>query len=248
MEWRRVQEEKKKSHAEQKESFLWSLYFQRKMISILVGIVVGAFLLAPLAQANEICDPGAGNNTAYVRYFQSMRNIYHRKGIEGTCLPVHEQCGWPKIGHKRSQEGNQLPLLVFSIGLEGAGHHLWTEILQKPVFDCVWINGRHYFRDLSDGVPRTTYDQAVSGFRESFKLRADTGQAPCRSIYDAEDSFPTGAIRKSGRIFMRPDLVHLQAMDGVLFNLKYLIITRNITVSLINILFAYGELMHLIVA
>eukprot|EP01033_Poteriospumella_lacustris_P003203 gene3203-2356_t len=28
---------------------------------------------------------------------------------------------------------------------------------------------------------------------------------------------------------MRPDLVHLQAMDGILFNLKYLIITRNVT-------------------
>jgi hypothetical protein len=48
---------------------------------------------------------------------------------------------------------------------------------------------------------------------------------------DAEDSFPTGAIRKTGRVFMHPDLVNLQLLDGVLFNTKYLIILRNITVS-----------------
>lgn len=187
-------------------------------------------VLISLIAGDELCDRGAGNNTAFARYFQTMRNIHRRAGVEGTCIPVHEECGWPKIGHKTNKEGKELPLLVFSIGLEGAGHHLWTEILQKPVFDCVWVNGRHYFRDLSDGVPRTTYDQAVAGFRESFQMRLDTGQRPCRSIYDAEDSFPTGAIRKSGRVFMRPDLVHLQAMDGIMFNLKYLIITRNVTV------------------
>lgn len=180
---------------------------------------------------SDICNHGAANNTAYARYFQSMKNIYRRTGLAGTCLPVHEQCGWPQIGHKLGPDGKKLPLLVFSIGLEGAGHHLWTEILQKPVFDCIWVNGRHYFRELADGVPRTTYEDAVAGFRDMYRMRLETGQKPCRSIYDAEDSFPTGAIRKSGRIFMRPDLVYLQAMDGIMFNLKYLIISRNITVS-----------------
>ena len=49
----------------------------------------------------------------------------------------------------------------------------------------------------------------------------------CRTIFDSEDSFPTGAIRKRGRIFMRPDIVNLQMLDGKLFNIKYLIILRN---------------------
>jgi hypothetical protein len=52
---------------------------------------------------------------------------------------------------------------------------------------------------------------------------------PCRSIFDAEDSFPTGAIRKTGRVFMHPDIVNLQKLDGVVFNIKYLIINRNVT-------------------
>ena len=57
-----------------------------------------------------------------------------------------------------------------------------------------------------------------------------SGKAPCKTIYDAEDSFPTGAIRKTGRVFLRPDIINIQALDGVIFNVKYLIIVRNTTV------------------
>ena len=183
---------------------------------------------------HSVCDPTTANNTLLSRYFTGMRSIY-KNGMEGTCLPVHEQCGWPK--RKHTNDKKKLPLLVLSVGLEGAGHHLWTEILQKPVFDCVWINGRYYNRDLADGVPRTTLQHQYSGFKEMFDLRAKGGQSPCRSIYDAEDSFPTGAIRESGRVFMRPDLIHLQALDGVLYDIKYLIIVRNTTVSYIYSLY-----------
>ncbi len=117
------------------------------------------------------------------------------------------------------------------MGLEGAGHHLWTEVLEKPLFDCVWINARHYKRDIGDGVPRTTVAELKSGFMEQFKHRSEAGLPACKRIYDAEDSFPTGAIRKGGRVFMRPDLVNLQLLDGVLFDVKYLLIVRNTTVS-----------------
>jgi len=175
----------------------------------------------------EICDHSTPNNTHFERYFTGMKSIYKLTGEDGTCLPVHRQCGWP---HTKQSE-KQLPLLVLSVGLEGAGHHLWTEIFQKPVFDCVWTNGRHYHRDIGDGVPRTTLQNAFQGFKESYTLRKEAGMPPCKSIYDAEDSFPTGAIRKPGRVFMRPDLVNLQAMDGIMYNIKYLIILRNTTVS-----------------
>jgi hypothetical protein len=67
------------------------------------------------------------------------------------------------------------------------------------------------------------------GLDEHFKIRKQMGKDPCRSIYDAEDSFPTGAIRKSGRVFMRPDIVTLQQLDGEVLNIKYLIIVRNTT-------------------
>lgn len=53
---------------------------------------------------------------------------------------------------------------------------------------------------------------------------------PFRKILDSEDSFPTGAIRKPGRLFMHPDLVNLHAIDGDIVDMKYLVILRNTTV------------------
>lgn len=150
-----------------------------------------------LSSNSEQCDDTSG----FKRYFDSMDEIYgiNEKQI-GTCLPVHKQCGWPPISksNRLSAEQKKLPLLVLSVGLEGAGHHLWTEILNSPIFDCVWINARHYHRDIDHGVPRTTVDKLMDGFKEMIKNRIDSGKSPCKTIYDAEDSFPTGAIRKAG--------------------------------------------------
>lgn len=180
-----------------------------------------------LQQGTPDCDASTASNPLLKRYFDGMKQIYPGTSGDSTCFPVHTQCGWPVV---RSPEAKNLPLFVLSVGLEGAGHHLWTEILEQPVFDCVWTNGRHYFRDIGDGVPRTTAEQLKSGFLDQLQARKAGGKAPCKSIYDSEDSFPTGAIRKSGRVFMRPDIINLQQLDGVLFNIKYLIILRNTTV------------------
>ena len=175
---------------------------------------------------SQVCDGNAAKNDGYRRYFDGMDNIYKHGSVDGTCYPVHKQCGWPSSKHT---SGHNLPVYVLSVGLEGAGHHLWTKLLEQPVFDCIWTNARHYARDIGDGVPRLTADKLKEGFKEQLKLRLDGGKPVCKSIFDSEDSFPTGAIRKSGRIFMRPDIINLQELDGVMFNIKYLIIIRNTT-------------------
>jgi len=183
------------------------------------------------------CDSRVKSSTAYTAYFTAMDNIYSHPNSDmhisrmnpssnlaaDTCLAHHKDCGWFPAPR------NNLPQFVLSVGLEGAGHHLWTEILDSPIFDCVWINARHYKRNVGDGVPRTTTADLKTGFQEMLKFRTDKGMPPCKTIYDAEDSFPTGAIRKQGRLFMRPDIVNLQKLDGVLFNIKYLLIIRNVT-------------------
>ena len=184
-----------------------------------------------LEESNVVeCDPTTKSNSLFKRYFEGMSSIYHGSLDEGTCLPVHRECGWPRT--PPDSPAKKLPLFVLSVGLEGAGHHLWTEIMNPPIFDCVWTNARHYQRDLADGVPRTSVAMLKRGFQEQFELRKSINKPPCKRIYDAEDSFPTGAIRKHGRLFVRPDIINLQRLDGVLFNLKYLIIIRNTTVSI----------------
>jgi hypothetical protein len=188
--------------------------------------------------SSDHCDNSAGTKAGYQEYFSDIEKIYGfsntvKTGYKSTCLPVHQKCGWPKVESSihQSKTGTaykDLPLFVISVGLEGAGHHLWTEMMQ-PLFDCNWINARHYMRNVGDGIARTTSADLSMGIREQFAMRAKNQKPPCKSIYDAEDSFPTGAIRRPGRCFMRPDIVNLEQLDGVLFRVKYLIILRNTT-------------------
>ena len=197
-------------------------------MSLVLSLVMAAsFSSDAVKKEDRECLSPVSLNSGYKNYLNAMKSIYGDVDISRTCLPYHFSCGFSSDPPMKPN----LPTYVLSVGLEGAGHHLWTEILDRPLFDCVWINGRHYARDTADGVPRTTVAELKRGFLEQFKLRKDNNQQPCRTIYDAEDSFPTGAIRKSGRVFMRPDIVNLQQLDGVLFNLKYLVILRNTTVS-----------------
>lgn len=184
-------------------------------------------------KASKECDrPSSAANPKSLRYFDGMKSIYFDNKDQSTCLPQHRECGWAPVG----LPAKHLPTFVLSVGLEGAGHHLWTELLQEPVVDCLWVNGRHYRRDIGDGVPRTTVEDLKQGILEQYALREQGGKSRCELIYDAEDSFPTGAIRKSGRIFMRPDLVNIEKLHGVIFNVKYLIITRNVTDTAISAL------------
>jgi len=81
------------------------------------------------------CDSNSG--VKYKTYFEDSKRIYG--DISETCLPQHEACGWPKDEHRNPN----LPLFVLTIGVEGAGHHMWTEKL-RFLFDCVWITGPHY--------------------------------------------------------------------------------------------------------
>jgi len=172
------------------------------------------------------CDPTAPKNERYTNYFDDMNKIY-RGQDEGTCLPLHQKCGWPQESFK----GKKLPLYVLVVGLEGSGHHFWTKLLYDPLFQCNWVNARHYRRDVEDGVPRRTPWELETGLKEQFAIRRkEVPKDPvCMRIVDTEDSFPTGAIRKAGRLFMHPDIVNLQHLHGSLLNVKYLLISRNTT-------------------
>ena len=111
-----------------------------------------------------LCDSSTKNNPKYQSYFDGMKRIY-KLDAQNTCLQAHIECGWPAVIQPQL-DSKKLPLLVLSVGLEGAGHHLWTEILDEPVFDCVWKNARHYRRDIGDGVSRTTPEELEEGITD----------------------------------------------------------------------------------
>ena len=135
---------------------------------------------------------------SYQNYLTGMANIYKNKDSE-TCVPIHRACAWPPP--PPSTTAPKLPLFVLSVGLEGAGHHLWSELLAEPVFapGCLWINGRHYQRDVGDGVPRLSEVTLAAGLKEQFKIRRDSGMPPCRAIFDGTYATWGERERKRGR-------------------------------------------------
>lgn len=72
------------------------------------------------AQNASVCDGKARQNEDYAKYFNGIKKIYG-DNEEGTCVPIHRQCGWPK-------QRSSLPQFVLVIGLEGSGHHFWTDL------------------------------------------------------------------------------------------------------------------------
>lgn len=73
-----------------------------------------------LDSSSSICDSTASQNEGYRNYFNGMKKIYDNSE-EGTCVPIHRECGWPK-------QNTHLPQFVLVIGLEGSGHHFWTDL------------------------------------------------------------------------------------------------------------------------
>jgi hypothetical protein len=120
----------------------------------------------------RFCDPGASTKKGYQDYFKGMNKIYQNIESE-TCLPVQRQCGWPK-------QGSNKPQFVLIIGLEGSAHHFWTKLLYSPIFDCVWVNSRHYRRDVGDGVPRRTPPELRSGILEQMDIREKEAPPRCK--------------------------------------------------------------------
>lgn len=91
------------------------------------------------------------------------------------------------------------------------------------------------------GFPSLTFEKLAESLYNDYQIKTNKDKTKCKSIFNSLDSFPFGLTSKGydatqkdgyrGRVLNHPDLVNLQALDGVLFNLKYLILARNITVS-----------------
>ena len=84
--------------------------------------------------APENCELTDVQKNEYSRYFSALRPIYG-DAYPQTGLEERKKCGWKQPAVDKSE----LPLFVMSVGLEGAGHHLYSELFKEPVFDCIWV-------------------------------------------------------------------------------------------------------------
>jgi hypothetical protein len=91
------------------------------------------------------------------------------------------------------------------------------------------------------GFPLLTSEDLAMKLFEDLQSKLNRDKERCQSILNSLDSFPFGLTPKGsdstvregyrGRAMNHPDIVNLQALDGVLFNIKYLVLVRNVTVG-----------------
>jgi len=214
--------------------------------SVLVVLCVYSLLSAHVAYESvsdvvrgSQCNHNYATREGVEAYFTGVDRIYGDSHAEGVCVDDNKRCGW-------SPPRRDLPLLVFAVGLEGSGHQMF-QYLFSGVVDCVMKESPHYVENAkqSDTVPfkrrsrmrpsppQPPFPHATSevlGERLMEAYNAEGMNSPggqCRTIYDGLNSFPHGYMKHTGRMFAHPDIVNLQMLDGVLFDIRYIVMVRN---------------------
>lgn len=90
------------------------------------------------------------------------------------------------------------------------------------------------------GFPHLTSEELAQALFEEYRTKVNRENERCKSILNSLDSFPFGLVVNGydatqrdghrGRAMNHADLINLQALDGILFNVKYLVLARNVTV------------------
>jgi hypothetical protein len=183
-----------------------------------------------------ICQEGATGQhdvSRFQGYFDAMTNIYAKptKSFgrdahpmeQSTCIPYHKKCGWSE---NVTATSNNLPTLYMVVGLEGSGHGMMASVLNaKELFDCSMSNGPFYDNRIINAAFTHVDDLKRNWVKH---LKSPKGGGQCKKIFDYMDSFPTGATKLKTRMYNSPDIVNLESLHGVLFNVKYMVLLRNV--------------------
>eukprot|EP00270_Netrium_digitus_P016104 TRINITY_DN5731_c0_g1_i1.p1 TRINITY_DN5731_c0_g1~~TRINITY_DN5731_c0_g1_i1.p1 ORF type:complete len:342 (-),score=78.29 TRINITY_DN5731_c0_g1_i1:116-1009(-) len=139
-----------------------------------------------------------------------------------------------------------LPTLIFLAGVEGSGHDLVEKFFNflpmnltiqqfEPALHLTWDEAQEIDAAKSRGsrdrepeqlkpCPRLPYARSLHDFAAQVASRM-APLAEKKAVYlRARDPFPMGRIRTP---LARPDLVNLAMFDGVLYNLKVVVMLRN---------------------
>eukprot|EP00603_Paraphysomonas_imperforata_P000028 CAMPEP_0114421466 /NCGR_PEP_ID=MMETSP0103-20121206/5092_1 /TAXON_ID=37642 ORGANISM="Paraphysomonas imperforata, Strain PA2" /NCGR_SAMPLE_ID=MMETSP0103 /ASSEMBLY_ACC=CAM_ASM_000201 /LENGTH=342 /DNA_ID=CAMNT_0001589987 /DNA_START=61 /DNA_END=1089 /DNA_ORIENTATION=+ len=171
------------------------------------------------------CDKTAADNEGYASYFKGLQSVY---GLDDTIYKCYKDCGWPS-----STSASNLPTLVVAVGLEAAGQKMWT----TAVFDAVVESdpticasdvesAKPYSINGDKSFPLLTSEELARSIDTGFVAKGGTDK--CKILMDFSHSFPNGKKKMPGRVMRHGDLVNLQQLHGVRYNVKYLVILRNL--------------------
>ncbi|CAI7739277.1 unnamed protein product [Closterium sp. NIES-53] len=131
--------------------------------------------------------------------------------------------------------GDELPLVVFFAGIEGSGHKFFEQVFRnikkvnfsvvafEPLLHLTSEETQTHVHGVDARCPRLPYARPLRAYAKEMAVRlAEIGSS---AYLRARDSYPLGRVRTP---LARPDLVHMLQLDGLLFNLKVVVISRGL--------------------
>lgn len=134
----------------------------------------------------------------------------------------------PFCSAKRKKRASGLPKFLFVAGVEGSGHHALKEVwaalaahvpVELIVYDQLFHSlgiENHASYHYSSVIPEKHF--------ESMKATFQAAKEKGAIVIDAQNSFPMG---KGAGSLAHPDLLMLNELDGVLFDLRVVVLYRN---------------------
>eukprot|EP00049_Salpingoeca_infusionum_P019772 m.362993 g.362993 ORF g.362993 m.362993 type:complete len:373 (+) comp21305_c0_seq1:176-1294(+) len=131
---------------------------------------------------------------------------------------------------KLKKKNKDLPLFVFVAGVEGSGHHslhgIWNSLKKHMAVEQIVFDQKFHSLDINNHasyqyskVDVEAHKQAMQPIFEQFKQSGGI-------VVDTQNSYPMGMFAGS---LAHPDLLMLNELDGVLFDLRVIVLLRDLT-------------------
>ena len=123
-----------------------------------------------------------------------------------------------------------LPKFIFVAGVEGSGHHallsVWEKLRASVAMDVIVFDQTFHQLGIENHASyhysRISLDDRREAMRPVFEHAAKNNAI----VIDAQNSYPMGQYAGS---LSHPDLVQLAQLDGVLYDLRVIVLYRNPT-------------------
>ena len=164
--------------------------------------------------------PSATTTAAHSAFAQEL-SVFPKNAV------VHDAPFCKPVQHHSSDK--KMPKFIFVAGVEGSGHHalkdVWHSLdnagvkLELVVYDQLFhsLGIENHASYHYSSILRDTH---VEHMRPLFEKAAADGKV----VIDAQNSYPMG---KGAGPLAHPDLLKLAALDGVLFDLRVIVLYRD---------------------
>ena len=169
--------------------------------------------------------------------WQMPRAVAAMLGLASTRLPLNRIVTDPPYCTMHHVPESPLPILLFVAGVEGSGHHalrsIWHQLQDKGQATVLEYDQLLHVLSISEHASFHTSSIDLNDHKrawmDTFRLHTQKGKP--RVLVDAQNSYPMGKMAGS---LASPDIDMLMALDGLVFDLRAIVLSRNPTRTVLS--------------